>query len=132
MFGVFNTFPDFINRIIVSQKLNLNYAIVIYSKFFISILKILKFEGYIDNIFLFNYLNFKFIIIKLKYYNNFPVIRFFKKISKSGFKIYKKYKFIQNYMNGLGIIIVSTNLGLITNKLCKIIGIGGELICYVF
>lgn len=131
MFDINNFLSDAINKILIYQKLNLSYVFLNFSKKFINILKILKFNGYIDNFYLF-ISKISLIIIKLKYYKKKPVIKFFKKASNSNLKIYKKYKNLPCFMNGLGIIIITTSRGIMTCAEAKNIGVGGELICYVF
>ncbi|WP_259286279.1 30S ribosomal protein S8 [Candidatus Nasuia deltocephalinicola] len=131
MFDIYNFLSDSINKILIYQKLNLSYVFLNFSKKFINILKVLKINGYIDNFYLF-ISKINLIIIKLKYYKKKPVIKFFKKVSKLNLKIYKKYKTLSNFMNGLGIIIITTSKGVMTCDEAKKKGIGGELICYVF
>ncbi|QND78502.1 SSU ribosomal protein S8p (S15Ae) [Candidatus Nasuia deltocephalinicola] len=131
LFNFFNILSDSINRIIISQKKEFRYVLLPFSKFLISILRVLISEGYINNLYLFNF-KFNYIIIKLKYLNKNPAITIFKNASKSGLKIYSKYKFIPRFMNGLGIIILSTSKGVMSDKKCKNLGIGGQIICYVF
>ncbi len=131
MFDIYNSLSDCINKILIYQKLNLSYVFLNFSKKFINILKVLKVNGYIDNFYLFIY-KINLIIIKLKYYKKKPVIKFFKKVSKLNLKIYKKYKTLSSFMNGLGIIIMTTSKGVMTCEDAKKAGVGGELICYVF
>ncbi len=131
MFDVYNFLSDAINKILIYQKLNLSYVFLSFSKKFINILKILKINGYIDNFYLFIF-KINLIIIKLKYYKKKPVIKFFKKASKLNLKVYKKYKALISFMNGLGIIIITTSKGVMTCEDAKKAGVGGELICYVF
>ncbi|WP_259286090.1 uS8 family ribosomal protein [Candidatus Nasuia deltocephalinicola] len=131
MFNIYNSLSDSINKILIYQKLNLSYVFLSFSKKLINILKILKKEGYINNFYLFIY-KINLIIVKIKYYKKKPVIKFLKKASKLNLKIYKKYKILSNFMNGLGITIITTSKGVMTCNEAKKIGIGGELICYVF
>ncbi|WP_259289080.1 30S ribosomal protein S8 [Candidatus Nasuia deltocephalinicola] len=131
MFNIYNFLSDAINKILIYQKLNLSYVFLNFSKKFINILKVLKNNGYIDNFYLF-FFKINLIIIKLKYYKRKPVIKFFKKSSKLNLKIYKKYNNLSSFMNGLGIIIITTPKGVMTCDEAKRIGVGGKLICYVF
>lgn len=109
--------------------MNFNYVFLNYSNFIISFLKILKLENYISNIFIF-FSNFNLVIIKLKYFNKKPCIKFLKRISKSNLKIFKSYKNIPKLKGGL--FILSTNKGLLPDNVCRNNGIGGEIVCYVF
>lgn len=131
MFNHYNLLSDIINRILISQKRGFSHSIILFSNFNLSFLKLLKSEGYIHKIFIF-FFKFKYIIIFLKYFNNNPVITILKRISKKSLKVYKSYRVIPKFMNGLGIIVVSTNKGLLTDNMCKKSGLGGELLCYVF
>lgn len=123
---------DMINRVNISINLNLNYVFVLYSKIIFFILKILKYEGYILDFYLFFNKNNKFFLIYLKYFNNKSVIQVFKRISKPSCRVYSSCKKFPKIMNGLGILILSSNKGIITDKIAKKFNIGGELICYVF
>ncbi len=104
-------------------------VLIYYSKIKESILKILLNEGFIKNYVIKN--NNK-ILVKLKYFLNNPVITKIKKISKPSLRIYKSYKNIPIIMSGLGICIISTSFGVLTDKEARRLKIGGEIICYVF
>lgn len=123
---------DMINRIKISFRLNLVYVFVLYSKIIFFILEILKNEGYILDFYLFFNKNKKFFLIYLKYFNNKSVIQIFKRISKPSCRVYSNCKNLPKIMNGLGILILSSNKGIITDKIARKNNIGGELICYVF
>lgn len=101
-----------------------------YSKFKLLIVKVLKSEGFIKD---YNILNFNKSMIELflKYFKNKPVIEKIQRISRPGLRIYKKKKFIPKVMGGMGIVIISTSLGVITDRIARKKGIGGEIICYV-
>ncbi|WP_343189271.1 30S ribosomal protein S8 [Buchnera aphidicola (Chaitoregma tattakana)] len=103
------------------------YVIVKFSNFKKSILKVLKKEGYISNYIIEN--NIK---IFLKYFNGKPVIENIKKISKPSLRIYKNKKNIQKVISGLGISIISTSRGVITDFDARKLGIGGEILCTVY
>ena len=70
--------------------------------------------------------------IKLKYFEGAPVIKELKRISKPGLRQYSNKKEIPEINGGLGIAVVSTNKGLMTDQEAKEAGLGGELICSVF
>lgn len=74
----------------------------------------------------------KIIKIALKYHNNNSVIRNIIRVSKPGLRKYCKYKEIPRVLNGLGIAIISTSYGLMTDKQAKVKRIGGEILCYVY
>ncbi|WMC20348.1 MAG: 30S ribosomal protein S8 [Enterobacteriaceae bacterium PSpyr] len=95
------------------------------------IAKILKQEGYIKN-YKIKIKNFKKIELILKYFKNKPVIENITRISKPSLRIYKKKKHIPVVMNYLGIAIISTSKGIMTDSLARKFGLGGEIICYVY
>jgi small subunit ribosomal protein S8 len=67
----------------------------------------------------------------LKYYAGRPVIDRIDRVSKPGLRIYKACDAIPQVMNGLGVAIVSTSKGVMTDRKARATGIGGEIICYV-
>jgi len=71
----------------------------------------------------------KFLNVDLKYYSGNPVIEQIKRISKPGLRIYKSSKNLPDIMNGLGIAIVSTSKGVMTERKARAVGVGGELLC---
>ncbi len=102
------------------------------SKVKIAIATVLKEEGYItghtvedkEN-------NKKDLIVELKYYQGTPVIDKIKRVSRPGLRIYKGKNEIPNAMGGLGIAIVSTSKGLMTDRAARKEGFGGEILCFV-
>ena len=124
---------DMIARIRNAQMRSLNNVKIPNSKFRAKILDILKQEGYISN--------FKFssndekkgeLSVDLKYSNGLPVIKEIKIISKPGRRIYAKADSIPKIQNGLGLAIVSTSKGVMSDHDARIQKIGGEIICRVF
>lgn len=97
----------------------------------LSIAKVLKDEGYIADFSVLNDKSKKFLNVDLKYYSGNPVIEQIKRISKPGLRIYKSSKNLPDIMNGLGIAIVSTSKGVMTEKKARAVGVGGELLCVV-
>ena len=69
--------------------------------------------------------------IELKYFNGEPVIEMLKRISRPGLRIYKACADLPKVLRGLGIAVVSTSQGLMTDREARKLGIGGEIICYV-
>lgn len=123
---------DMINRIKVASFIKKDYVFIFFSKIINSIFIILKDEGYIRDFFLISFNEKKIFLLLIKYFNKKSVIQIFKRVSKSSLRIYSSYKKIPKIMNGLGVSIISTNKGLITDKVAKFLGVGGEIICYVF
>ena len=97
----------------------------------IALLELLVREGYIDSITL-EKGNKPLVSILLKYYEGKPVIREIKRISKPGLREYVGKKDIPEINGGLGIAVVSTSKGLMTDKEAREAGLGGELLCSVF
>jgi small subunit ribosomal protein S8 len=70
--------------------------------------------------------------VELKYSNGLPAINGLKKISKPGLRVYNKSADLPRVLNGLGIAVVSTSKGLLTDKEAKTQSMGGEVICYIW
>ena len=104
------------------------------SKMKISIADILVDEGYIERYDLIDDGKFKSIHITLKYgaNKNDKVLSGLKRISKPGLRVYAGTDEIPKVLGGLGIAILSTNKGVITDKEARKLGVGGEVLCYVW
>ncbi len=103
------------------------------SNFRQNILKILKTEGYINDYYIEKNKNNKNNIkINLKYYEGNPVIKEIKRISKPGRRVYSRANSIPRVMNGLGLAIVSTPKGVMSDVDARKNNLGGEIICRVF
>ena len=112
---------------------NLNSVSIPASKFRSKILEILKTEGYISSFFLeSNDNNKKIIKVNLKYYEGTPVIKEIKRISKPGRRVYSRATSIPKIQNGLGMAIISTPQGVMSDIEARKNNIGGEIICKVF
>ncbi len=124
---------DMIPRIRNAQLRTLNSVSIPSSKFRARILDVLKEEGYIsDYKFLSDAKNKGSLIVNLKYHNGLPVIKEIRRISKPGRRIYTKADSIPKIQNGLGIAIVSTSMGIMSDNDARSKNIGGEIICKVF
>jgi small subunit ribosomal protein S8 len=100
------------------------------SKVKIAIARVLKDEGYIDG-FKVNGEAKPTLEIALRYYSGRPVIEKIERVSKPGLRIYKSKDDIPRVMNGLGVAIVSTSQGVMTDRRARAAGIGGEVLCIV-
>jgi len=100
------------------------------SKLKASIAQVLKDEGYIEN-FLIQNESKPVLKINLKYYAGKPVIEKIERVSRPGLRIYKNTQSIPKIMNGLGIAIVSTSKGVMTDRRARATGVGGEVLCIV-
>ena len=96
-----------------------------------SIAKVLKDEGYIDDFALRESGPHKQLAIALKYYAGRPVIERLERISKPGLRVYKGRDDIPRVMNGLGVAILSTSRGVMTDRKARADGVGGEVLCIV-
>ena len=97
----------------------------------INLVSLLKDKGYLDSYNVSDSAKPK-LEIKLKYFEGSPVIKELKRISKPGLRRYSNKKEIPEINGGLGIAVVSTDKGLMTDQEAKEAGLGGELICSVF
>ena len=104
------------------------------TKMTLAIALILKEEGYISDFEEFEENNQKFLLLCLKYQGQKrqPIITSIKRISKPGLRIYVSTKNLPNVLNNLGIAILSTSKGVMTNHRARTLGIGGEVICYIW
>ena len=124
---------DMITRIRNGQLRALYNVKIPSSKFRAKILEVLKQEGYISNYkLLSDTKNKSTLIVDLKYYNGLPVIKEIKRVSKPGRRIYVKATSISKIKNGLGLAIVSTSKGIMSDNDARIKNVGGEIICRVF
>ena len=124
---------DMITRIRNAQLRTLNKVSIPHSKFRAKILDVLKEEGYIsDYKFLTDKKNKGSLLVDLKYSNGLPVIKEISRVSKPGRRIYTRAGSIPKIKNGLGIVIVSTSMGIMSDNDARTKNIGGEIICRVF
>ena len=124
---------DMITRIRNAQMRKLNNVKVPSSKFRAKILDVLKKEGYIADYKIINdEKNKGNLSVDLKYNNGLPVIKAINRVSKPGRRIYAKASSIPRIQNGLGLAIVSTSKGIMTDNEARTQKVGGEIICKVF
>ena len=124
---------DMFSRIRNGQMRLLTSVVIPSSKFRKNILEILKNEGYIKDFFIEKSENNKISLkINLKYFEGDPVIKEIKRISKPGRRVYSRATSIPKVMNGLGLAIISTPKGVMSDTDARKQNIGGEIICRVF
>ena len=124
---------DMITRIRNAQMRLLHNVKIPGSKFREKILEVLKKEGYISDYKIINDSKDKgSLSVDLKYNNGLPVIREINRVSKPGRRIYAKASSIPKIQNGLGLAIVSTSKGIMTDNEARTQKVGGEIICKVF
>ena len=103
-----------------------------FSKIKESIANILKNEGYIAGYEIKEEGNIKDIVVTLKYMDGDAVIKGLKRISKPGRRVYSSVENLPKVLGGLGIAVVSTPNGVLTDKECRKHNVGGEVLCYVW
>ena len=124
---------DMFTRIRNGQMRKLVTIDVPASNFRLKILEVLKTEGYIVNFFIEKKENNKKNLkVDLKYFEGTPVIKEIKRVSKPGRRIYSKATSIPKIQNGLGLAILSTPKGVMSDNEARKNNIGGEIICRVF
>ena len=124
---------DMITSIRNAQMRLLSKVSIPGSKFRERILEVLKQEGYIaDYKSLSDSNNKGSLSVDLKYSNGMPVIREIKRVSKPGRRVYVRATSIPKIQNGLGLAIVSTSIGIMTDNDARSKNVGGEIICKVF
>jgi len=101
------------------------------SKLKVAIAKVLKDEGYVEDYAVIADGAKASLNITLKYYAGRPVIERIERVSKPGLRVYRGSDDIPRVMNGLGVAIVSTPRGVMTDRAARAAGVGGEVICYV-
>jgi small subunit ribosomal protein S8 len=122
---------DMLTRIRNAQSVNKLTVSMPASKLKSAIANVLKDEGYIDDFAVQANDGKPVLNISLKYYAGRPVIEKIERVSKPGLRIYKGSQNIPKVMNGLGVTIVSTSKGVMTDRKAQAAGIGGEVLCVV-
>ena len=124
---------DMITRIRNAQLRALHNVKVPSSKYRAKILEVLKQEGFISNYKLLpDSKNKSSLVVDLKYYNGLPVIKEIKRVSRPGRRVYARADSIPKIQNGLGLAIVSTSMGIMSDSDARMKKVGGEIICRVF
>ena len=122
---------DMLTRIRNAQAVDKTAVTMPSSKLKIAIAQVLKDEGYIDGFAVKNDDGKAELEIALKYYAGKPVIERIERVSRPGLRIYKGRDVISQVMNGLGVAIVTTPKGVMTDRKARQTGVGGEVLCYV-
>ena len=128
-----DTLGDMLTRIRNGQTTNKKVVDAPASRFRKNVLEVLKREGFIRN---FEEKEMRpginFFEIELKYYNGKPVITEIKRVSKPGRRVYSSIKNLQKTYNGLGISILSTPRGVMSDNEAREANVGGEILCTVY
>jgi len=129
-----DTVSDMLTRIRNSNLVKHSIVGIPYTKIIENIAHILKEEGFISGYEKYTKDSHLFLLILLKYKTrkHTPVISEIKRVSKPGLRIYTSTKGLPKVLGPFGIAIISTSQGLMTNTKAKQLGIGGEILCYIF
>ncbi len=122
---------DLLTRIRNAQSVNKTTVAMPSSKLKVAIARVLKEEGYIEDFAVADQGGKPELRIELKYYAGRPVIERIERVSRPGLRIYRGKSEIPTVMNGLGVTIVSTPKGVMTDRKARATGTGGEILCYV-
>jgi small subunit ribosomal protein S8 len=122
---------DMLTRIRNAQMVEKAVVLVPSSKVKVAIAQVLKDEGYIDSFSVKANDGKPQLEIALKYYAGRPVIERIERVSRPGLRVYKGHGAIPTVMNGLGVAIVTTPQGVMTDRKARATGTGGEVLCYV-
>lgn len=122
---------DMLTRIRNAQMMEKGSVRMPSSKLKAAIAKVLQDEGYIDGYRVATVDGKPEMEVSLKYYAGTPVIDKIERISRPGLRIYKGRDDLPRVMNGLGVAIVSTSQGVMTDRKARSLGVGGEVLCVV-
>ena len=131
---VTDTISDMLTRIRNATMVKHQIVQIPATKMSLAIASILKEEGFIEDFESYTENQFKYLLISLKYIGKSrqPVICKIKRISKPGLRVYSNSKQLPRVLDNLGIAIISTSKGVMTNVKAKELGIGGEVLCYIW
>ena len=122
---------DMLTRIRNAQSVKKLDVVLPYSNIKFHIAKILEKEGYVQSVEVVNQAKFLMLKIVLKYLNKRPTIQSIDRVSKPGRRVYVKSGNLPHVLSGIGIAIISTPNGLMTNKEARARHLGGEVICEI-
>lgn len=126
-----DTLGDVLTQIRNANRSKSSNTLIIHTKMSYQICKILKDEGFIES---FDILSSRHLILYLKYKGRqrIPILTNLRRISKPGRRIYTNYKEIPTILGGLGIIILSTSKGILTDRDARSHRVGGEILCSIW
>lgn len=122
---------DLLTRIRNAQMVAKPTVLVPSSKVKVAISQVLKDEGYIDDFKVTSIDGKSVLEIALKYYAGRPVIERIERVSRPGLRVYRGSDAIPQVQNGMGVAIVTTPQGVMTDRKARATGVGGEVLCYV-
>lgn len=129
-----DTISDMLTRIRNACMVQHDKTIVPMTRMTCSIAEVLKDEGFIENYTEAGEGVEKHLVISLKYKgrNRQPIIQKLQRVSKPGLRVYSNHKDLPRVLGGIGIAIISTSKGVMTDRQARKEGIGGEILCYVW
>ena len=131
---VTDTISDMLTRIRNANMVKHQIVQILATKMSLAITQILKEEGFIEDFESYTENGKKYLLISLKYNGKSrnPVICKIERVSKPGLRVYANSKKLPKVLDDLGIAIISTSKGVMTNLKAKELGIGGEVLCYIW
>lgn len=131
---VTDTISDMLTRIRNANMVRHQIVQIPATKMSLAITEILKEEGFIEDFESYEENQKKYLLISLKYLgkDRKPVIDKIERVSKPGLRVYSESKNLPKVLDNLGIAIISTSKGVMTNLKAKELGIGGEVLCYIW
>ena len=131
---VTDTISDILTRIRNAIMVKHSIVQIPSTKISLAIVTILKAEGFIENFENYIEKNKEYLLVSLKYIGKqrYSIISKLERVSKPGLRVYRNSKTLPVVLNNLGIAIISTSNGVITNIKAKELGIGGEVLCYIW
>lgn len=131
---VTDTISDMLTRIRNAHMVKHQIVQIPSTKMSLAIAEILKAEGYIEDFENYVENERKYLLISLKYVGQSrqPVISKLERVSKPGLRVYANSKKLPRVLDNLGIAIISTSKGVMTNLKAKELGVGGEVLCYIW
>ncbi len=129
-----DTISDLLTRIRNANLVKHQIVQIPSTKMSLAIIEILKDEGFIEDFEIYTENNRSYLLVSLKYIgkSRTPVISKLERISKPGLRVYANSKKLPKVLDNLGIAIISTSSGVMTNLKAKELGIGGEVLCYIW
>jgi small subunit ribosomal protein S8 len=122
---------DMLTRIRNAQQAQKGSVTMPSSKLKVAIANVLKDEGYIESYVVRDNSGKAELDVELKYYAGRPVIERIERVSKPGLRVYRGRDALPSVQNGLGVAIVTTPQGVMTDRKARATGVGGEVLCYV-
>jgi small subunit ribosomal protein S8 len=131
---VTDTISDMLTRIRNANMVKHQIVLVPTTKMSLAIAEILKEEGFIEDFESYSENTRKYLLLSLKYSGKYrkPVICKIERVSKPGLRVYANSKKLPRILDNLGIALMSTSKGVMTNLKAKELGIGGEILCYIW